>query len=207
MNHQVIDFIFLLIITFLVILIYLKQFKSKRVSDNLIGILNKNVEFLTEYYRKQEIINLKRTIQLYSQFQIILKISQANYISFFKYDYSRKYVILHFLLSVDDKGTIVQESMLDKLPVTSNLLTLNIMRSDDNDLYSIDVNEIKEKDEKVYQVMKYRNISKMFYKNIYKDKENPLGFISISYQTENFKLSEGDKFEILRIIEKIKTYL
>jgi len=207
MNHQVIDFIFLLIITFLVILIYLKQFKSKRVSDNLIGILNKNVEFLTEYYRKQEIINLKRTIQLYSQFQIILKISQANYISFFKYDYSRKYVILHFLLSVDDKGTIVQESMLDKLPVTSNLLTLNIMRSDDNDLYSIDVNEIKEKDEKVYQVMKYRNISKMFYQNIYKDKENPLGFISISYQTENFKLSEGDKFEILRIIEKIKTYL
>lgn len=207
MSHTIIDFIFLLIIVFLVFSIYLRQFKTKKVSDNLISILDKNVDLLTEFYRKQEIVNLKHTIQLYSQFQIILKISHADFISFFKYDYSRKYVILHFLLSVDDKGTIVQESMLDKLPATSNLLTLNILKAGGEDLYSINVDQIKEKDEKVYQIMKYRNINKLYYQNIFKEVENPLGFISISYKDENYEIPEGDKNEILRIIEKIKTYL
>jgi hypothetical protein len=191
----------------LISLIYIRQFKHKKVTDDFIKILNKNVDFLTELSRKQETIQLKNTIKLYSQFQVILKISKCDYISFFKYDYSKRYVILHFLLSTDEKGSIIQESMLDKLPATSNLLTLNIINSDDTDLHSINASEIREKDDKVYQIMKYRNISKMYYQNIFKDMDNPLGFIALSYIDENFIIPEADKIEILRIIEKIKSFL
>lgn len=207
MGHILVDILFLFVISFLVFIVYIRQIKHKIVSAELIKVLDKNIDFLTHFYRQQEVIHLKNTIQLYSQFQIILKISKCDFISFFKYDYTKRYVILHFLLSIDEKGIIVQESMLDKLPVTSNLLTLNIMKSDDNDLYSININEIKENDEKVYQVMKYRNISKIYYQNLFKDKDNPLGFISISYKDENFEMPDGDKEEILRIIEKMKSYL
>lgn len=207
MTHLLVDILFLFVIAFLVTIVYIRQIKYKKVSDDLIKILNKNVEFLTEFSRKQETIQLKNTIKLYSQFQVILKISNCDFISFFKYDYSKRYIVLHFLLSIDDKGTIVQESMLDKLPATSNLLTLNIINSDDTDLHSIKASEIREKDDKVYQIMKYRGISKIYYQNLFKDKENPLGFISLSYKDENFDLPEADKIEILRIIEKIKSFL
>lgn len=150
MSHIFVDFIFLFVIVFLVILIYLRQIRHKKLSDDLIKVLSKNVDFLTDFYHRQEIVSLKNTIQLYSQFQVLLKISKCDYISFFKYDFTKRYVTLHFILSIDDRGFIVQESMLDKLPVTSNLLTLSIIKTDDKDLYSTTAHEMREKDEKVY---------------------------------------------------------
>jgi hypothetical protein len=207
MNHIFVDITFFLIITVLLLIVYIRQMRCKEISNNLIKILSKNVDFLTEYYKKQEIILLKNTIQLYSQFQIILKISKCDYVSFFKYDFSKRYIMIHFLLSVDDKGTIVQESVLDNLPATSNLLTLNIMKTDDKDLYSIKTSALKEKNEKTYEMIESRGIKKIYYQNVFKDKENPLGFVSISYKNEDYIISEDDKKEILRIIEKMKTYL
>lgn len=55
--------------------------------------------------------------------------------------------------------------------------------------------------------MQYRGINKLYYQNVYKNQENPLGFISLSYKDENYKLLDTDKEEILRIIEKMKSYL
>jgi len=207
MGHMLVDFLFLFVIVSLVMIVYIRQIRIKEISDELIKVLSKNIDFLTEFQKKQEIVHLKNTIKLYSQFQVILKISKCDYISFFKYDYSKRYVVLHFLLSIDEKGSIIQESMLDKLPATSNLLTLNILNSDGTDLHSISINNIKENDIKVYQIMKYRGVSKLYYQNVFKEEENPLGFISISYKDENYEIPECDKVEILRIIEKIKSFL
>ena len=207
MGHIFVDIMFLFVITFLVAMIYIRQQKYKIVSNDLIKILSKNVDFLNDFYRRQEVIQLKSTIQLYSQFQVILKISKANYISFFKYDYSNKFVVLHFLLSINDKGVILQDSKLEDLPVASSLVTLNIMKSDNNELYSILVDEVKDKDESVYNVMKKRGVNKMYYQNIYKEELNPLGYIAISYKDGEYMLPDDDKIEIIRIIEKIKTYL
>jgi len=207
MGHIFVDIMFLLVLSFLLALIYIRQYKHKKVSDDLIKILSKNVDFLNDFYRRQEIIQLKNTIQLYSQFQVILKISKADYISFFKYDYSNKFVVLHFLLSVNDKGVILQDSKLEDLPVASSLVTLNIMKSDNNELYSILVDNVKEKDESVYNVMKRRGVNKMYYQNIYKEESNPLGYIALSYKNIDYVLPDDDKIEVLRIIEKIKTYL
>ena len=195
----------LLIIFILTILVYKKQIKYKKVCDDLAGSLSKNVEFLTVFSKHQEILQLKSTIKLYSKFQIILKISNCNYVTFFKYDYSQRYIILHFILSVDEKGCIIQDGLLDDLPVTDSLLTLNLIKTDNNDLYELNLNNIKEKN--IHNVIIKSEINKVYYQNIYKDKSNPLGFISLSYKDKNFTLLDDDKNEILRIIEKMKTYL
>lgn len=207
MNNITIDIIFLLIISIFLTIIYIKQMRHKESYLNLLKIISKNVDFLIDFYKKQEVTYLKNTIELYSQFQIILKISKCDFISFFKYDYSKRYVVLHFILSVDEKGTIIQESMLDNLPASSNLLTLNIMKSDDKDLYSITTKELKDKNIKSYEVMEYREIKNIYYQNIFNNKENPLGFVTISYKNENYVIPDSDKIEILRIIEKIKSYI
>lgn len=204
---MIIDLFVLMVLTILLINIHLKFLLYKKKSLKLFENLNENIKFLTYIHKKQEVINLKNTIDLYSQFQILLKISKADYISLFKYDYSNRYVVLHFLLSVNDKGIIIQDSNLKDLPVASSLITLNIMKSDNNDLYSMVLDEVKKKDETVYNVMKKREINKIYYQNIYKEEHNPLGYVAISYKDENFIMPEDDKIEILRIIEKMKTYL
>ena len=204
MIHIVVDIFVSLIILVLVVIIYLKQKEYKKNSDNLINILNINVEFLTELYKKHAIIELKKAIDLYSQFQIILKISKCDYVSFFKYDYSNRYIILHFILSIDSKGSIVQNSLLDNMPLTANL---SILKSDDKDLYSLSPIEIEGKNDTLFGHLINHGINTIYYQNLFKSKENPLGFISISYKDENFSLEQDDKVEILRIIEEIKLFI
>lgn len=207
MLHIFIDLLASFIILGVVLLIYYKQKEYKKNSDYLIDILNKNVEFLTELYKKQEVINLKKSIDLYSQFQIILKISKCDYVSFFKYDYSSRYIILHFILSIDSKGSIIQMNLLDNLPVTANLTILNILKSDDNDLYLLSPTEIEGKNDDLFDHLTEYGINSIYYQNVFNNRENPLGFISLAYKEENYILHNDDKIEILRIIEKMKSLI
>ena len=202
MIHIFIDLFVSLVILGLVIIIYLKQKEYKKNSDNLISILNTNVEFLTELHKKHAIMELKRAIDLYSQFQIVLKISKCDYVSFFKYDYSKRYILLHFILSIDNNGKIIHTDILDGLPVTADFKILNILKSDDKDLYFLTINEIKEKND-----LFIKDINTIYYQNIFKNKENPFGFISLLYKNENYLLPEEDKIEILRVIEKMKSFI
>lgn len=206
MNY-LIHLFFILIIILLLVFVYIGQYKCKKLSKELVKTLSKDLDFLTNLYRKQEITHLKNTIKLYSQFQIILKISKADYVSFFKYDYSKRYVVLHFLLSIDNRGVIIQDSMLDDLPVASNLIILDLMKSDDWDLYPIVIEDLKENNDSIYKAMISRGVNKFYYQNLFKDKNNTLGFIAVSYKDKDFNLLEDDKDEILRIIEKMKYYL
>lgn len=207
MLHIFIDLLASFIILGVVLLIYSKQKEYKKNSDQLIDILSKNVEFLTELYKKQEVINLKKSIDLYSQFQIILKISKCDYVSFFKYDYSSRYIILHFILSIDSNGSIIQMNLLDNLPVTANLSILNILKSDDNDLYLLSPSEIEGKNDDLFGHLTEHGINTIYYQNVFKSKENPLGFISLAYKNEKHILPKDDKIEILRIIEKMKSLI
>jgi hypothetical protein len=191
----------------LVFIIYVKQKTYKKNSDNLIKILNSNVQFLNDLYKKHEVVELKKAIDLYSQFQIILKMSKCDYVSFFKYDYSKRYIVLHFILSVDSNGRIHHTDILDKLPLTANLSMLNILKSDDDDLYNLPINEIEGKNDDLLISLRNKGISTIYYQNIFKNKENPLGFVSLGYKTENYVLPQEDKVEILRVIEKMKTLI
>ena len=207
MINIIIDLLTSFIILGLVIAIYIKQRANKKHSDHIIDILGKNVEFLTELYKKQEVINLKKSIDLYSQFQIILKISKCDFVSFFKYDYSSRYIVLHFILSIDNKGSIVQMNILDNLPVTANMSILNILKSDDEDLYRLFPNEIEGKNDNLFKNLVSHGINSIYYQNIFKNRENSLGFISLAYKDENYILPKEDKVEILRIIEKMKSLI
>jgi len=195
----------LLILIFLVIVVYTRKIKYKKVYENLFLTLDKHEKFLNEFSKSQEIINLKNSIKIYSKFQIILKISNCNYVTFFKYDYSQRYIILHFIISIDDKGHIIQNSILEDSSIISDLLILNILKSDNDDLYELDINNVKEKN--VDNYIKKSGINKVYYQNIFKDKNNPLGFISLSYKDKDYILQDNDKIEILKIIEKMKSYL
>ncbi len=205
--HIFVDLFVSILILSLVFIIYIKQKTYKKNSNNLIKILNNNVQFLTDLYKKHEVIELKKAIDLYSQFQIILKMSKCDYISFFKYNYSKKYIILHFVLSIDNKGSIIQTSILDNLPVTANLSILNILKSDDNDLYLLEPNYFEGKNDAMFKNLKDKNINTIYYQNVFKNKETPLGFISMSYKDKGYILPEDDKVEILRIIEKMKSLI
>jgi hypothetical protein len=196
-----------IIILGIVIMIYIKQKIYKKTSDNLINALSKNLFFFTELNKKQEIVNLKNSIDLYSKFQVILKISKCDYISFFKYDYSNRYIVLHFILSIDNNGTIIQTNILDKLPITANLSILNILKSDDEDLYLLPLSDIESKNDNFFRHLSNNGINTIYYQNVFKYKETPLGFISLAYKNKNYIILQEDKVEILRIIEEMKSLI
>lgn len=208
MAHFVIHLFFSFIIFLIVIYIYYRQIRCKEIHNEIIKVLNKNVDFIIEYNKKQEINTLKNTIQLSSYLQIILKIAKSDYITFFKYDYSQKYVKLDFITSMSSDGTIIQNSILDHIPVTSNILLLDIIKSDDKDFYCSTDSEVKEKNNIVSEVLEKREVKKVYYQNVFKQNlDTPVGFITLAYKDENSTLAESSKDEIKKMIEKMKIYL
>lgn len=203
MNHTLIDILFISIIIVLYILAYFKQIRQNKSYTGLIEILSKNVDFLLEYHKKKEILELKNSIQLYTKFKIISKISKCDHICFFKYDYSSRVIILDYVLGISNNGNIIQYSSLDKMPITSFLFTLNILKLDNNKLYSLRTEELKNKNIHLHTAIASKGINKIYYKNVYKE-DKPFGIILISYENENIELENDDQTEILRIIDNIK---
>ena len=162
-NYLLYHILFFIVVMIVLVDVIIKLLEYEKKCNKISTLIEDDLKVLNTLYKNQEIINLKRTIDLYSQFQVLLKISKCDYVSLFKYDYTKRFVVLHFLLSVDDKGVILQDSNLEDLPVASSKTTLNIMRSDNDDLYSILIDEVKEKDLAVYNVMQKRGVNKMYY--------------------------------------------
>jgi len=180
---------------------------TKRISyDQTLEILNKNVDLLNSVYRKQHSNDLKKMVELYSEVQTILKISNSSLISLLRYDYSKRYITLQFMFSINGSGEIVHESRLDKLPATSNILNLKILESECNNLYDLKTEEIKDIDPKTYQLLKSCGIEKVFFRNIRKCESSPLGYIAFSYN-EDYEIDDRQREEIMRITTKISQLL
>jgi hypothetical protein len=205
MIQHIIIFINLIILGVLIWL-YVKKENCKKNSEGLINILNKNIDFLDKLYKNREIFYIKNALHLYSKFQQILLVSKSNYINFFKYDYSQRYVILHFIISLDDKGFIIQRNMFDNIPSESNLLSIDLLKSDDSDLHSLYTTDLEYKHENIYKILKEHNINKVYYQNIYKEKDKPFGFVLLSY-CDDHTMTDIEKAEILKIIENIKEFI
>ena len=110
------------------------------------------------------------------------------------------------MFSMNSTGEIIHENYLDKLPAT-NILNLEIMNSANDDrLHSLIVDDIKEIDEKEYQISKYRNIEKIFFKNLTKNKNVPVGYLSFSYNNK-YILNKQQEEDVLRIMEKMSELL
>ncbi len=197
---------FVIFINLMIIVYMFIKFAKCKSCEQTITILNKNVDLLNSVHRKQYSNDLKKMIELYSEVQTILKVSNSSFISLFRYDYSKTYITLHFMFSVNDGGEIMHESYLDKLPATSNLLNLKILKSNCDGLCNLKTDSFKDVDVKIYQILKYRNIEKTYYKNINKNSNTPLGYIAFSYQ-DDYELDDRQREEILRIILKISELL
>ena len=197
---------FFILLNFILITYMLIKYVRCSSCDKTLEILNKNVDLLNSIYRKQHSNDLKKMVELYSEAQTILKISESSFISLFRYDYTRRYVTLHFLFSINGSGEIMHESYLDKLPATSNLLNLEILKSSSDDLYELRTETIKEVDVKLYEMLKYYGINKLYFRNITKCVETPSGYIAFSYK-DDYELDESQREEILRIISKISELL
>ena len=100
----------------------------------------------------------------------------------------------------------MHKSYLDKLPATSNILNLEILKSNSGELYDLRTETVKDVDMKVYQMLKYRGIKKLYFRNIKKSIDTPLGYIAFSYKDE-YELDERQREEILRITTKISNLL
>jgi hypothetical protein len=203
MTHIALDIIFFFAVLVILLFVHFRRIKYKETSSELVKILEKNIDLLIQLYKKQEIVTLKNNIKIYSMFQIILKIAKADYITFFKYDYTTRKVLLDFILSIDANGSFIQNSVFDNLPMTA----ISFLNVDDKDLYTSVTKDFQESNRIIYDVLVLRKIEKVYYQNIFKDTTNPVGFIVISYKNINYIISEADKSEILRMIEKIKIFL
>ena len=95
---------------------------------------------------------------------------------------------------------------MDKLPVTSNMLNLQILKSDADRLYDSKTETFKDVDIKAYKVLKSRGIEKIYFRNIKKYDSSPLGYVVISYKND-YILDDGKREEIMRITTKISEIL
>jgi len=181
-----------------------RQERLKKSTHNLLGLLDRQIDVIKEYSRKIKSEDFKNMIELYSKFQMILKISKSNYVSFFRYDYSKRFIVSHFMFSISEKGEITHESNNPNLPVTSNILLLNFLHSDSKDLYRIGISDFSPKSLEGLDM--YRGINTMYYQNVYKDDDTSIGYgyVIISYTDENHIMPEYDKEQVLRILKDIK---
>ena len=180
--------ILVILVSYLFIYLYLSKYRKN--SDHLIDVLRKNVEYLENYKKQQEVDNLRKVIKLYSQLQIIMKLFKCDYTSFFRYTYNKRYVELYFLLAIDNNGIIIKELETEKLPVISSFITLNIMKNNNKKFDFMIVENIKDKSSFLYESFKFRGVKKLYYKNIYKD-DIPFGGILLSYKDEKYKISRN----------------
>jgi hypothetical protein len=166
---------------------------------NDIRDLNSKFTLMNIEHKEQRLIDLKKELRIFTQIQNILKISNALYVSIFKYQYNKTYLSLNFLFTLKNDGSIIYDSYLDKLPVTSNILNLKILDSDR--LNSILIDELKLIDTDMYKLHKYKKIEKLYFKTI-KRTDRHLGYLSLSYKDE-YEIDEQQKEEIERIVTKI----
>lgn len=196
---------FAILINFILFIFMYIKINKNNTCDKTIKTLNRNFDLIDSLYKKQNSDNFKKMVELYSQVQTILKISECSLIALFRYDYIQTRIKLNFLFSINQKGEILHESYLDNLPATCNKLNMEIMKSSDDELSDLTLGTLKD-DTKIYQLLKYRNIEKIYFKNINRHSDNPLGYVAFSYEN-NYVLDDVQREEILRILNKISDLL
>ncbi len=178
-----------------IFIIFIKMSKNRTIKYD-VNLLNKNIEVLSNIYNKQNCDDLKNTIELYTEVETILKVSKSSEISLIKYNYSKTYITLDFLFSINDKGELTHDDYLNNLPATSNILNLRILKSEGLD-------NIKSNDLNMHY--HYNDIGRIYFKNIEKEKI-PLGYIVFTY-LEDYDIDEQQQEEINRISIKISKLL
>lgn len=185
----------------LFVIIIVKQNKFEKTTNKILNILNSNIDNINKIHRSNIISKLKNTIHIYSQFQIIQKISNADYVSLAKCNYINNKINLDFLFSIDDNTNIMKKSLLDDVSLCANCFSLDDLNPNHN-IKIIDIDKIKSESEAVFHIIKYFKVKKIYRKNIYDENDILTNIIFFSYEDENYIMNDDDKNEICRIIKE-----
>lgn len=201
-----------MIVLSIFLLMFYLLLKCNRNNKNLIEILTKNIDILENCYKIKNIKSIQDFTKIVSKLQILSRLSKCDYITLFKYDYNENHAILKFIVSMSNSGKILNNSILselDLLPATSNLLTINILKTDDKELYSVDIDDAVKYNDYIYQKMLVRDVKKFYYQNIFKNydsNDRPIGFVILSYK-EDYIIPKNIIIEIIRILKTIKNLI
>ena len=202
----------LLFVIFSVVIIYLSfkiYFNKMKFHKDLLSLLSKNNEILNNFERNRKGEEIKDNIQLYSHIKICSKISKSDYVTLYKYDYSKSNIDIDFLMLVDDNGRNINKSIFDNKMIMSDLIISDIIKCKNIDFQYNYLDDIDNEENKLLYLSLYdKNITKIYYKNIFKSDEiNPVGFIIFYYKDADYVLLEDDKDDILNNITEISKYI
>lgn len=192
--HLIFDiffFIFSVIVLFYLFKIIEKTINYK--SEKLLDLIKKNNDLLDICIKKNNDKKVINSISVYNKLLTILKISNANSVMLFKYNYNKKFILFNFLLSINNDDELYNENITYELPVTSNKIVLDILESNNSEL----------RQKKVKNKILSQSPAKIYYKNIYKDNLYPYGFIILSYKDFYYNISNDEAQKIEDIIEDI----
>ena len=154
-------------------------------------------------YKNQKLIKLTNKFKLsslYTDFQSILDISNADFIVLFYYDYNNRYITSNFQFLINKEGKIITHTKTEELPVTINPFSLQILNSDDSKIHEFYKNEMEGDPMSLREI--YKNSFKMYYQNIIKCGKNPMGYIVLSYDHE-YKLTNTENQKIMKVIKEL----
>jgi len=139
--------------------------------------------------------DIKKTMKIYSHIRSIIKISNCDFVAFFKYkkDKDKNFITLELIFMVDKNENI--KSDYPELPITINKYSLKILNTNDESLH-----ELHKEDENEKEI--FKDTAKTYYQNIFID-DLPMGYIILSYDKE-YKISDKDQQKITDLIFKIK---
>lgn len=195
-------------LTFLIML-KIKFLKSNKVSNDLVGFISKSSEILDKYEKKQEVIQLRNSIKLYSLIRIVLNMDSPDLISFFKYNYNQydNNHELNFIFTVDSNGFALQHTYLDEKIIFMELSKIIKSKNIDYELSHVYLDDIKNDYNYFYEATLKRNLNKVYFKNIYNSNNEPIGLILLGYKDKNHNILDDDKIELCRILDETKHFL
>jgi len=179
--------------------------------NKLLFFLSKNIENIVKYKSDNYINMLRMSSLLFHNCQKIIQVSKSEFMTYFKYDYSKGYITLNFLFTINKKGLYVDNLSTFDLPLSSNIITSKLLKCDNNfnSLYIDDIKDYNDAKD-IYIELKKRNINKIYYKNLYTDiytklkesSSNRVGLFMISY-TDDHIMTEDEQSSIMNIIHNM----
>jgi len=206
MNEIVICIFITLVIIGFIIMTKKIYNNNKKNYSTLFEFISRNIDFLTYHENIQYMNMLKETGTLFSYYQRISSDLNFNYMSFFKYDYTKGYISLDFLFTMNNSGKLIDDRVLDELPVTSSKIATTILRSDKdfNYIYLDDIKSLNHNKD-IYNIFKERSVHKIYYKKIYNEVDR-LGFFFVTY-TEEHTMSDDEQKIFLDVMNHVKTLI
>jgi hypothetical protein len=181
----------------LFIIIIFKQNKTENTTNKMFSILDYNIDNINKIHRLNVVKRLKSNLDIYSKYQIIQKVSKANYVSLLRCDYSNRSIDLDVIFTIDQHSNIYKKFFLDNIKINAKFLTNDIINNN-YEIKKLDFNSLN--NETFVSLIRKSNINNIYYKNIYNE-QGILEYVTLFLYKDN-DLLNNDIVEIDRILKE-----